>query len=82
MAGVGMHVSYDSEADILEVVEDLEREYISREIDHGFFLHRDAKTKRIVGFAIHHFSERYADGPKPVPLIPNFQLKETAAASR
>ena len=82
MAGVGMLVSYDSEADIFELVEDPSKEYVSREIEHGFFLHLDPKTGRIVGFALHHFSQRYTDRPKSIPLIPNFKLKETAAAQR
>jgi len=52
-----------------------EREHVSREIEHGFFVHLDPKTKRVVGFAIHHLTEAYAEGPKPIPLVSNFKLK-------
>ncbi|MDQ7840962.1 MAG: DUF2283 domain-containing protein [bacterium] len=75
MAGnVGIRAFYDSEADILEMVKDPSQVYVSRELEHGVFVHIDPKTKEVVGFAIHHFSQNFSQKPSPLPLSATFQL--------
>lgn len=83
MAGdnVRVQVFYDREADILEVMlagRDPSRPYVSREIAHGMFAHVEPKTDKVIGFALHHFSQDFSKKPLSVPLSVSFQaLKRT-----
>lgn len=70
---VGIKVFFDSDADILEVVKDPSRAYVSRELEHGVFVHIDPKTKEVVGFAIHHFSQDFSRGAASLPLSASFE---------
>ncbi len=80
---VGIRVFYDSEADILEIVNDPSQEYVSRELTHGFFVHLDPKTKQVVGFAIHHLSQDFSGKPTPLPITASFQpIKKDLALAK
>lgn len=73
---VRVQVFYDREADILEVMlagRDPSRPYVSRETTHGVFAHVDPKTKKVIGFALHHFSQDFSKKPLSVPLPVSFQ---------
>ncbi|MGH2361786.1 MAG: hypothetical protein ACRDGM_14740, partial [bacterium] len=54
------------------------RPYVSREVSHGVFVHIDPKTKKVVGFALHHFSQDFSGKPAPVPLAATFQQLKDA----
>lgn len=74
---IGIQVFYDSEADIFEIVKDPARLHVSRELEHGLFVHLDPKTNEVVGFAIHHFSQDFSGKPTSLPIAASFQPLST-----
>jgi hypothetical protein len=69
---VGMHVFYDAEGDILEVIKNPARVHVSRKIGRGVFVHVNPKTMEIVGFAVHDVSRTLSRRPMRLPLLASF----------
>ena len=75
---VGMHVFYDAEGDVLEIIKDPARVHVSRKIGRGVFIHVNPKTKEIVGFDLHDFSRALMARPMHLPIVASFEpLKRT-----
>ena len=77
-ASVGIFLSYDSEADILELVTSPDQPYVSHEVRHGFLVHHEPKSGAIVRFAIHHFLQDFSARPLNLPLKVSFAPAEGA----
>ncbi|MGQ0570551.1 MAG: DUF2283 domain-containing protein, partial [Armatimonadota bacterium] len=60
---IGMHVFYDAEGDILEIIKDPARVHVSRRIGRGVFIHLNPKNREIIGFAVHDVSRTLSTGP-------------------
>ena len=67
---------YDSNEDILDISVGKPRRAVSTEISDDFFVRKDVKTHKIVGFSVLNF-EKWFKGKKEertVPISANFHL--------
>ncbi|OGB90184.1 hypothetical protein A2625_04295 [candidate division WOR-1 bacterium RIFCSPHIGHO2_01_FULL_53_15] len=67
---------YDSDEDILDISVGKPRRAVSTEISDDFFVRKDVKTHKIVGFSVLNF-EKWFKGKKEertVPISANFHL--------
>jgi len=71
-----MIFSYDKEGDLLDISVGKPQKAVSTEVVDDFFVRKDVKTGKIVGFSILNF-EKWFKGEKDeriVPLSASFQL--------
>ncbi len=79
---VGMHVFYDAEGDILEVIKNPARVHVSRKIGRGVFIHVNPRNREIVGFAVHDVSKTPSTRPVRLPLVASFAPLRRAQRER
>lgn len=69
-----MIFSYDKEGDLLDISVGKPKKAISTEVMDDFFVRKDVKTGKIIGFSILNFEKWFKDNKveKTIPLTANF----------